>query len=198
MADGRRRMTLLKGLLVLGLVAAGLALSVQTVLPQSEADTDTAAGAVLTGDYCIECHLSGDERVEAALDWDGGVYRQQSIPCDPVRVVREEDYHAGNLMLKIAQAGEDFSGDRVGAESLVERLEPQRDNLDKLTQAEVESVTGFTDGAKAARFQTGKLLPEALDMHDETRRRTVILAIVFGSIFLAFLGVLGWERTLKK
>jgi hypothetical protein len=41
-------------------------------------------------------------------------------------------------------------------------------------------------------------LPEALDMHDETRRRTVILAIVFGSIFLAFLGVLGWERTLKK
>jgi hypothetical protein len=198
MADGRRKMTLLKGLLVLGLVAAGLALSVQTVLPQSEADTDTAAGAVLTGDYCIECHLSGDERADSALDWGGGVYRQQSIPCDPVRVVREEDYHAGNLMLKIAQVGEDFSGDRVGAEDLTERLDPQRDNLDKLTQAEVESVTGFTDGAKAARFQAGKLLPEALDMHDETRRRTVILAIVFGTIFLAFLGVLGWERTLKK
>lgn len=191
-------MTLLKGLLVLGLVAAGLALSVQTVLPQSEADTDTAAGAVLTGNYCIECHLSGDERVESALEWGGGVYRQQSIPCDPVRTMREEDYHAGNLMLKIAKTGEDFSGDRVGAESLMERLEPQRDSLDKLTQADVESVDEFADGAKATRFQAGKLLPEALDMHDETRRRTVILALVFGTIFLAFLGVLGWERTLKK
>jgi hypothetical protein len=198
MANGRRRVTLLKGLLVLGLVAAGLALSVQTVLPQSEADTATAVGAVLTGEYCIECHLSGDERIESALDWEGGVYRQQSIPCDPVRIVREEDYHAGNLMLKIAQAGEDFTGDRVGAEHLLERLDPQRDNLDKLAQAEVQSVGSFTGDAKGTRFQAGKLLPEALDMHDETRRRTVILAIVFGSIFLAFLGVLGWERTLKK
>jgi hypothetical protein len=59
-------------------------------------------------------------------------------------------------------------------------------------------VTGFTTGAKAARFQAAKLLPDALDKHDETRRRTVIMAIVFGTIFLAFLGVLGYERTLKK
>ncbi len=198
MAIGHREMTLLKGFLALGLVAVALALSAQTVLPQSQADKDTAEGAVLTGNYCIECHLSSDERVASALDWGGGVYRQQSIPCDPVRKVREADYHAGNLMLKIAKIGEDFSGDRMGAESLLERLQPQRDNLDKLEQADVQSADGFANSAKATRFQAGKLLPEALDMHDETRHRTVILAIVFGTIFLAFIGVLGWERTLKK
>lgn len=183
---------------MLGLVATGLALSVQTVLPESEVDKDTAAGAVLTGNYCVECHLGGDARVQSALSWGGGVYRQQSIPCDAVRIVREERYHAENLMLKIAQIGEDFSGERRGAETLAESLDPQRDNLDKLLQSEVDSVADFSGSAKALRFQTGKLLPEALEMHDESRRRTVILAMVFGTIFLAFLGVLGYERTLKK
>ena len=115
-----------------------------------------------------------------------------------MRIVREERYHADNLMMKIAQTGDDFSGERMGAETLTERLEPQRDRLDKLVQADVESVDGFSTRAKEARFQAGKLLPEALDMHEETRRRTVILAIVFGTIALAFLGVLGYERTLKK
>jgi hypothetical protein len=196
MADGRTVRTLAKALLVLGLLATGLALLLQTALADS--DTDTPEGAVLTGNYCMECHLNDDARVESALSWGGGVYRQQSIPCDALRIVREQRYHAGNLMLKIAQTGEDFSGDRVGAETLIERLQPQRDGLDKLTQTEVKSAASFSGTAKALRFQTGKLLPEALDMHEETRRRTVILAMVFGTIVLAFLGFLGYERTLKK
>ena len=29
-------------------------------------------------------------------------------------------------------------------------------------------------------------------------RRILILAVVLGTIFVAFLGFLGWERTLKK
>ena len=187
---------LLTTLLALGLGAAGLAF----VLPAAHADseTDTPEGAVLTGNYCLECHLSSDARVQTALSWGGGVYRQQYIPCDALRIVREERYHAENLMLKIAQISEDFSGERMGSEEMVQRLDPQRDNMDKLTQAEVHSVTGFTTGAKAARFQTAKILPDALDKHDESRRRNVIMAIVFGTIFLGFLGVLGYERTLKK
>jgi hypothetical protein len=196
MGDGRSERTLLKAFLVLALAAAGLVLLLPTALADSE--TDTAEGAVLTGNYCIECHLSGDARVESALDWGGGVYRQQSIPCDGLRIVREERYHAENLMLKIAEIGEDFSGERVGAEAMAERLDRQRDSFDKLMQTEVESVAGFSGNAKVLRFQTSKLLPEALDMHEETRRRTVILAVVFGTIFLAFLGLLGYERTLKK
>lgn len=187
---------LLATILVLGLVAAGLVVTMETT--RADSDKDTPEGAVLSGNYCIECHTSNDSRVEEALSWGGGVYRAQSIPCDPLRIVREEQYHAGNLMLKIAETSEDFSGERMGAEALAERLDPQRDRFDKLTQTDVKSVTAFTDEAKAARFQTAKLLPEALDMHDETRNRTVILAIVFGTIFLAFLGVIGWERTLKK
>ena len=187
---------LLTTLLALGLGAAGLA----SLAPAAHADseTDTPEGAVLTGNYCLECHLGSDARLQTALSWGGGVYRQQYIPCDALRIVREQRYHAENLMLKIAQIGEDFSGERMGSEEMVERLDPQRDNMGKLTQAEVGSVTGFTTGAKAARFQAGKLLPDALDKYDETRRRTVIMAVVFGTIFLAFLGVLGYERTLKK
>ncbi len=196
MADGQRARTLLRAVLVLGLVAAALALSLQTALMQS--DADTPEGAVLTGNYCIECHLSGDERADSALAWGGGVYRQQSIPCDALRIVREERYHAENLMLKIAEISEEFSGERRGAEELEESLEPQRDDLDKLTQAEVDSAAAFAASAKEARFQAGKLLPEALDMHEESRHRTVILAIVFGTILVAFLGVFGYERTLKK
>jgi hypothetical protein len=196
MADGRMKRALLTTLLALGLGAAGLAF----VLPAAHADSeaDTPEGAVLTGNYCLECHLSSDARVQTALSWGGGVYRQQYIPCDAVRIVREERYHAENLMLKIAQISEDFSGERMGSEEMVQRLDPQRDNMDKLTQAEVHSVTGSTTGAKAARFQSAKILPDALDKHEESRRRTVIMAIVFGTIFLAFLGVLGYERTLKK
>jgi hypothetical protein len=182
--------------LALVLVAAGLAFLLQGARADSE--TDTAEGAVLTGNNCIECHVSGDARVQSALAWGGGVYRQQSIPCDPLRLLREERYHAGNLMLKIADIGEDFSGERMGAETLIERVEPQRDSFDKLMQTEVESVADFSGSAKGLRFETGKLLPEALDMHEETRNRTVILAVVFGTIFVAFLGFLGFERTLKK
>jgi hypothetical protein len=182
--------------LALVLVAAGLAFLLQGARADSE--TDTTEGAVLAGNNCIECHVSGDARVQSALAWGGGVYRQQSIPCDPLRIVREERYHAGNLMLKIADIGEDFSGERMGAETLIERVEPQRDSFDKLMQTEVESVADFSGSAKGLRFETGKLLPEALDMHEETRNRTVILAVVFGTIFIAFLGFLGYERTLKK
>jgi len=196
MADVRIQRTLLGAFLALGLVVAGLVLSLQAA--RADSDPDTPEGAALTGNYCAECHLSGDARVESALDWGGGVYRQQSVPCDPVRTVREQRYHAENLMLKIAGVSEDFSGERMGAEALAERLDPQRDSFDKLMQSEVESVAGFSGSAKSARFQTAKLLPEALDMHEESRRRTVILAIVFGTIFLAFLGILGYERTLKK
>lgn len=196
MADGRRYRTLLTAFLVLGLVAAGLALSLQTA--RADSDPDTPEGAALTGNYCAECHVSGDARIESALDWGGGVFRQQSIPCNPVRTVREQRYHAENLMLKIADISEDFSGERMGAEGLGESLDPQRDNFDKLLQSEVESTADFAASAKAARFQTAKLLPEALDFHEESRRRTVIIAIVFGTIFLAFLGVFGYERTLKK
>jgi hypothetical protein len=182
--------------LALVLVAAGLAFLLQGARADSE--TDTAEGAVLTGNNCIECHLSGDARVQSALAWGGGVYRQQSIPCDALRMVREERYHAGNLMLKIADIGEDFSGERMGAETLIERVEPQRDGFDKLMQTEVESVAEFSGSAKGLRFETGKLLPEALELHEETRNRTVIMAVVFGTIFIAFLGFLGYERTLKK
>jgi len=196
MADRRMVRALPIAFLALGLVAASLAFLLQGARADSE--TDTAEGAVLAGNGCIECHLSGDIRVQSALAWGGGVYRQQSIPCDPLRIVREERYHAGNLMLKIADIGEDFSGERMGAETLIERVEPQRDSFDKLMQTEVESVADFSGSAKGLRFETGKLLPEALEMHAETRNRTVILAVVFGTIFLAFLGFLGYERTLKK
>lgn len=196
MADRRMMRALPAAFLALGLVIAGLALLLQSV--QADSDTDTAEGAVLAGNRCIECHVSGDARVQSALAWGGGVFRQQSIPCDPLRIVREERYHAGNLMLKIADIGEDFSGERMGAESLIERVEPQRDSFDKLMQTEVESVADFSGSAKGLRFETAKLLPEALDMHEETRRRTVILAVVFGTILIAFLGFLGYERTLKK
>jgi hypothetical protein len=182
--------------LAFGLVTAGLALWLQGARADSE--TDTAEGAVLTGNYCAECHVSGDTRLESALAWGGGVYRQQSIPCDPLRIVREERYHAGNLMLKIADIGEEFSGERMGAETLIERVEPERDAFDKLMQTEVESAADFSGSAKALRFETGKLVPEALAMHEETRNRTVIMAVVFGTIFLAFLGFFGFERTLKK
>ena len=187
---------LLTTFLVLGLGAAGFAFLVEVA--RADSGTDTPEGAVLSGSYCIECHLSNDARVESALSWGGGVYRQQYIPCDALRIVREERYHAENLMLKIAQISEDFSGERVGAEEMAERLDPQRDNLDKLTQGEVQSAASFAADAKAVRFQAGKLLPDALDKHEESRRRTVIMAVVFGTIFLAFLGVLGYERTLKK
>ena len=196
MADRRMIRGLAATFLALVLVATGLAFLLQGARADSE--TDTAEGAVLTGNNCIECHVSGDARVQSALAWGGGVYRQQSIPCDPLRIVREERYHAGNLMLKIADIGEDFGGKRMGAETLIERVEPQRDGFDKLMQTEVESVADFSGSAKALRFETGKLLPEALEMHEETRNRTVIMAVVFGTIFIAFLGFLGYERTLKK
>lgn len=196
MADRRFVRALPIGFLALGLVAASLAILLQGA--RADFETDTAEGAVLTGDNCVECHTSRDVRVQSALAWGGGVFRQQSVPCDPLRIVREERYHAGNLMLKIADIGEEFSGKRMGSETLIERVEPQRDEFDKLMQTEVESVAHFTGSAKALRFETGKLLPEALEMHEETRNRTVIMAVVFGSIFLAFLGFLGIERTLKK
>jgi hypothetical protein len=196
MADGRRIGTLAKALLVLGLLITGLALLLQTALADS--NTDTPEGAVLTGNYCLECHLGDDPRVESALDWGGGLYRQEYIPCDALRTVREERYFAGSLMLKIAKTSEQYEGDRMGAEALETRLDPQRDSFDKLMQADVDSVATFTGTAKALRFQTAKLLPDAFGLHEETRHRRVILAIVFGTIFLAFLGVLGYERTLKK
>jgi len=196
MADRRIVRALPIGFLALGLVAASLAILLQGA--RAESEEDTPEGAVLTGNNCAECHTSGDLRVQSALAWGGGVFRQQTIPCDPLRIVREERYHAGNLMLKIADTGEDFSGERMGSETLIERVEPQRDEFDKLMQAEVESVADFSGSAKALRFETGKLLPEALEMHEETRNRTVIMAVVFGTIFLAFLGFLGIERTLKK
>ena len=196
MADRRTMRALPAAFLAFGLVTAVLALWLQGARADSE--TDTAEGAVLTGNYCAECHVSGDTRLESALAWGGGVYRQQSIPCDPLRIVREERYHAGNLMLKIADIGEEFSGERMGAEMLIERVEPERDAFDKLMQTEVESAADFSGSAKALRFETGKLVPEALAMHEETRNRTVIMAVVFGTIFLAFLGFFGFERTLKK
>jgi len=196
MADGRWARMLSKALLLPALAAAALALSWGTASADSSADT--AEGAKLSGDNCVECHVKGDPRVPSALSWGGGVYRAQYIPCDAVRIVREQYYHAENLMLKIAQTSEDFSGERMGADALAERLDPQRDSFDQLTGTEVRSVTGFSGGAKALRFQTAKLLPDTLNMHEETRRRNVIMAVVFGTIFLAFLGVLGYERTLKK
>jgi hypothetical protein len=183
-------------LLALGLVVAGLAFLLRGV--QADSDTDTAEGAVLTGNYCAECHVSGDARVQSALAWGGGVYRQESIPCDPLRLLREERHHAGNLMLKIADAGEQFSGDRMGAETLIERVDPERDSFDKLMQTNVDSVAEFTGTAKALRFESAKVLPDALDLYQENNRRTVILAIVLGTIFVAFLGFFAWERTLKK
>jgi hypothetical protein len=196
MADGRMTRALLTTLLVIGLGAAGLAFLVPAA--HADSNTDTPEGAVLTGNYCLECHLSNDPRVESALSWVGGVYRQQYIPCDALRIVTEERYHAENLMLKIAQVSEDYSGERMGSEEMVQRLDPQRDNMDELTQTDVQSVNDFTSGAKAIRYQAAKILPDALDKHEESRRRNVIMAIVFGSIFLGFLGVLGYERTLKK
>jgi hypothetical protein len=183
-------------LLALGLVVAGLAFLLRGV--QADSDTDTAEGAVLTGNYCAECHVSGDARAHSALAWGGGLYRQESIPCDPLRLVREERYHAGNLMLKIADTGEKFSGDRMGAETLIERVDPERDSFDKLMQTNVDSVAEFTGTAKALRFESAKVLPDALDLYQENNRRTVILAIVLGTIFVAFLGFFAWERTLKK
>jgi hypothetical protein len=196
MADGRMTRALLTMLLVVGLGAAGFAF----LAPAAHADSnaDTPEGAVLTGNYCLECHVSNDPRVESALSWGGGVYRQQYIPCDALRIVTEERYYAENLMLKIAQVSEDYSGERMGSEAMVQRLDPQRDSMDKLTQTDVQSVNGFTGSAKAIRYQVAKILPDALDKHEESRRRNVIMAIVFGTIFLGFLGVLGYERTLKR
>ena len=61
------------------LVSLSPCLLVKDTLAQAPAATTKGRA----GNYCIECHVEGDLRLESALEWQGGIGR------DPSRSVRE-------------------------------------------------------------------------------------------------------------
>ena len=172
------------------ILLAVLTLAVSSVSASSPA-RDLPAGAeganLVSGNYCISCHLADDPRLTTVTEWKGSIAREADSPCPAATKVHEELYYTERLLLMIDRA--EVS---VGAlpEKTRARLDKYSQSYSRMLDTPVTSLDAFVSEAQTTRYQLNKAYTALNDMAEAAKLRTVL--IYAAVITLIVLGSLAW------
>lgn len=135
------------------------------------------------GNYCISCHTNGDERLNDATRWDGGIARQSFNPCPGLQVVQEELYYTERMLLAIQRAQVALPNSPA-AEKAVQRANSAAEGYARMLDAPLTSLEAFTSQAQMVRYNLGKSYNLINQAREAAKARN---ALVVGCIVTLFL-----------
>ena len=143
--------------------------------------------SLVSGNYCISCHLADDPRLPSVTEWAGSIASEVNSPCPAATKIHEELYYTERLLLMIDRA-EGTVGELP--ENTQSRLDGYTQRYSRMLDMPVTSLDAFVSEAQTARFQLNKVYSSLNDMAEAAKLRTVL--IYAAVITLIVLGSLAW------
>jgi hypothetical protein len=170
-------------LAVLTLAVSSVSASPRT----SDLPAGTDGQTLVSGNYCVSCHLADDPRLVTVTEWKGSIAREAESPCPAATQIHEELYYTERLLLMIDRAQAE-----VGAlpEKSASRLDGYTQRYSRMLDVPVTSLDAFVSEAQSTRFQINKAYKALNDMAEAAKLRTVL--IYAGIVTLIVLGSLAW------
>ena len=147
----------------------------------------TEGQTLVSGNYCISCHLADDQRLTTVTEWKGGIGREVNSPCPAATVIHEELYYTERLLLMIDRAQE-----AVGTlpKKTQSRLDNYTQRYSRMLDTPVTSLDAFVSEAQTTRYQMNKAYAVLNQMAEAAKQRTVLLYAAIVTLIL--LGSLAW------
>lgn len=187
------RRILIPILIFCAVVLAVLAVSALSLEPGavqgvgSDLPYESVKDTLVTGNYCVSCHLADDPRLDSVKDWRGSIAREVNSPCPAATKIREELYYTERLLLMIDRA-EEAAG--VLPDSAKSRLDGYTQRYSRILDVPVTSLDAFVNEAQTTRYQLNKIYTVLNEMVEAAKVRTVLLYAAAAT--LVVLGSLGW------
>jgi hypothetical protein len=170
---------------------AVLALAVSSVSASSSALSPSKGGSeetsLVSGNYCISCHMADDPRLGAVTEWQGSIAREVDSPCPAAIKIHEELYYTERLLLMIDRAQAEVG---VLPEKTQSRLDGYTQRYSRMLDAPVSSLDAFVSEAQSTRYQMNKAYVTLNQMAEAAKLRTVLIYSTV--ITLLVLGSLAW------
>lgn len=149
--------------------------------------TGTEGESLVSGNYCVSCHLADDPRLATVTEWKGGIGREVNSPCPAATAIHEELYYTERLLLMIDRAGAEVGPLPAKVQS---RLEGYTQRYSRQLDTPVTSLDAFVSEAQTARYQMNKSYMVLNQMAEVEKKRTVL---IYGAVTtLILLGSLAW------
>jgi hypothetical protein len=149
--------------------------------------TGTEGETLVSGNYCVSCHLADDPRLATVTEWKGGIGREVNSPCPASTAIHEELYYTERLLLMI-----DRTQGSVGPlpEKTQARLDKYTQRYSRMLDIPITSLDAFISEAQTARYQMNKAYTTLNQMAQAEKQRTVLLYAAVTTLIL--LGSLAW------
>lgn len=141
--------------------------------------------------YCVSCHSAGDERLQHATDWNGGIAVTQYSDCPAYKRIQEELYYTERLLLMIDRAGDSISL----TPALASRLQAGQEGYQRLLDQPVTSLDAFVAEAQGLRFKLGKVYTEISQTIEQGKRTRALVVAIIISLLVALAFGWGWYNT---
>jgi hypothetical protein len=181
-----KRRILIPTLICLAILTLAVS-SVSASFPARDLPAGTEEATLVSGNYCISCHLVDDPRLASVTEWKGTIAREANSPCPAATKIHEELYYTERLQLMI-----DRAESSVGAlpEKTQSRLDGNSQTYSRMLDTPVTSLDAFVSEAQTMRYQMDKAYTALNDMAEAAKLRTVLIYAAI--ITLIILGSLAW------
>lgn len=163
------------------LVSLSPCLLVKDTLAQAPAATTKGRA----GNYCIECHVEGDLRLESALEWQGGIGREQVLPCPTLKRLREEIYYTESLLGAMTNSGQGLRASGISTAPMDKRVLARLEIYERLQSESVTALAPVETELKSLRLQLNKSFSQMYQGWDHVNLRWAIVAALVVTLLLA-------------
>jgi hypothetical protein len=163
------------------LVSLSPCLLVKDTLAQAPAATTKGRA----GNYCIECHVEGDLRLESALEWQGGIGREQVSPCPTLKRLREEIYYTESLLGAMTNSGQGLRASGISTAPMDKRVLARLEIYERLQSESVTALAPVETELKSLRLQLNKSFSQMYQGWDHVNLRCAVAAALVVTLLLA-------------
>jgi hypothetical protein len=161
-------------------------------------DTGAQAPAATTnkgraGNYCVECHATGDARLARAFEWQGGIESEQVSPCPTLKRLREQVYYTESLLGAMTNSSQSLRALGVSTTVQDRRVTARMETYGRLTQEQVTALAPVETEIKSLRLQMNKSFSQMYQGWGQVNTRWAIVAA--GMVTLLLAGTVIWRLT---
>lgn len=174
----------------LGLMALAQGQTVQAAGPVTGSAAASGPGAALPpGNYCVECHTPGDERLADAARWTGTIDREAVNPCPAINNIHEEVYYTERVLLGIDRIAAGLPVSEAVAK-VNTRYASTLQGYNRLLDLPVDSQEAFASQAQVVRYSLGKVYNQYSGLVDSQQSRWVLIGGI--AVTLVVVASLAW------
>lgn len=143
------------------------------------------------GNYCVECHATGDARLARTLEWQGGIGREQVSPCPTLKRLREQVYYTESLLGAMTNSSRGLRALGVSTTAQDRRVTARMETYGRLTREQVTVLAPVETELKSLRLQLNKSFSQMYQGWDQVNTRWAVVAA--GVVTLLLAGTATWR-----